>query len=422
VPNGDWPGPLLVTELAVYSNDPNIPEFEDRIDIFSDDDEPKHIQRRQGAVPSMNWRLIRDPAGKVYQINSLYGILSMEDGSAVVPPGRIYRDRHPRGSGPAVVEIGLIRPIDPLGPWGGRPISDAVFGSDGFLYVAPVVVTPTPAGSGSSYLATARLELPPDPNLPYRVVDLYDCRPPDNDNLIQNVIREIELDDQGNLYVFTGHALNASSMMYVFDVSDSNSVVPVPLGILDPNKDTPYIPMPSSAHYCPADQTLYLASTMNTPDPKIQRTDSVLYRLAGDNSVSLITINGMGQITGITSDPSGNVWVVGFISPIHPDKIDDTNQTPFFQPCVAKIRPRDIEHQVLVHAHLLPSSGSSGDSTALPLSVLWVGSNSGCDKADLDQDGIVNFLDFVEMAAKWVSTYNLQDLRNLAEHWLERCR
>lgn len=145
-----------------------------------------------------------------------------------------------------------------------------------------------------------------------------------------------------------------------------------------------------------------------------------VYRLDVEHWVITETIiQGMGHVTGITSDPSsGNIYVVGITMPIHPLGYPGSDDA-FYKPYVAVIAPGQT------HVQALPLHGSTNEqenNLFLPLSVLWVGPGSGCDRADLNHDGIVNFLDFAEMAAEWVSTDYLKDLRVLAEHWLENCR
>ena len=137
----------------------------------------------------------------------------------------------------------------------GRPVMDAAFDSEGYLYVVPVVVHPVGA---EAYLAAAKLELQDGQTPPYNIIRLYDDPPLPGDNQQRNSLREIEVDNKGNVYVTNSHHLNESDILWIFD--SSTGVMEDRLDLVAPYSDV-NIPVPTALCASKYDSLLYLAST-----------------------------------------------------------------------------------------------------------------------------------------------------------------
>jgi len=279
----------------------------------------------------------------------------------------------------------------------GRPILDAVFDADAnYVYVVPVVVVPE---ANEPYEAAAKLHLLDSGNPPYELVQLYADVPPDGDNQYLDNLREIEIDDAGNLYVINADSLNESDILWVFG-SQTGKVAKLSLGKPDGNC---YIPAPTALHFSETTGLLYLASSLQQPDAN----SVLLYALSttANRIIKTIRINGMGHITGITEDPdSGTLWVVGFTMPDIPEYIDsDPLSEPFYRPYLAKI-PRGAAGPVDANCLYDPVAHPDND-LALPISVLWTGiKEDKCPLANIDGSGRVNFADIALLAEHWLQS------------------
>jgi hypothetical protein len=155
-----------------------------------------------------NGKLVRDPAGGLYQLNLELGLVRLADDTVVVGPGSFFVEQ-PSRYGPSVaVHVGLAE-----GSW-GCPLLDAAFDEQGYLYVVPVVVD---SPGQALYAATAKLKLDTtslDPS--YRIEQLFDELPPADDNQDVNQLREVEVDRDGNVYVLNCHYRNRSDILWAY--------------------------------------------------------------------------------------------------------------------------------------------------------------------------------------------------------------
>ena len=151
----------------------------------------------------------------------------------IIPPSQTTYTNEPRHNRSATVYVGIQN--QGAGPI-GRPILDAAFDGQ-YVYVVPVIVDPA---QGEAYAAAAKLQLSSAGNPPYRIVQLYDDPPPLNDNQYRNNLREIEIDDAGNLYVLNVHSLNESDTLWKYG-PDENLLTSLELG--NPNTNY-YLPDP----------------------------------------------------------------------------------------------------------------------------------------------------------------------------------
>lgn len=380
---------LLVTGKRGTSDD--LAKLEDNLYVL--DANGQYIRKFEPESNHANGRLVQDFASEIYQVNHDKGLLRLSDGDRVVPPAGFTIDIDPKYGLPAQVSIGLGREQiysdsseEFIWAWVGRPILDAAFDADGYVYVYVVPVVVDPNGY-KPYVVEAKLQLLSTENPPYRVVQLYDDPPPSGDNQYLNNLREIEIDRAGNLYVINTDNLNEGDILWVYDTETGR--VKRRLGLGTSNSDC-YLPAPVTMHVSSIKDRLYLASSQNDPDAN---SDS-LYALSKQdlNIVRTIEINGMGHITDITEDPiTGTLWVVGFSMSEIPDYIKP-NVEPFYKPYLARI-PYDnsevIEAMCLSDPVLYPDN-----DLALPLSIIWTAAE---EKRE-------NFVDFAVFVTHWLES------------------
>jgi hypothetical protein len=320
------PGPLT-TGLAGFEGtlliagkrfDKDVPDFlSDRLYGF---DEDCNFISGPFAMDNdrLNGRVVRDYEGELYQLNLEEGLVRLSDGNSVIPRDQGFPVvSEPRNGGPAAVYVGFQGQLEDT--W-GRPVMDAAFDSEGYVYITPVVVVPD---SNEAYIASARLELAPGETPPYHVVQIYDDPPLPDDNQDPANLHEIEVDDQGRVYTVNNCYTNNSDILRVYDSNgqvikrcelQNLSIVGGSVGI--------YAPI---GLFCSRydNSRLYLASSaspVGQPDADstslyiISKDD--LIQSSGDPNVQAVDVNGMGHITDITEDPlTGTLWVVGFTEP-----------------------------------------------------------------------------------------------------------
>jgi len=367
----------------------------------------------------MNGKLVRDHNDLLYQINVEEGLVRFSDLNSVIPRGQgCSIGSEPRYSQPAAVYVGFQDQGE--NTW-GRPFFDAAFDSQGYVYVTPVVVVPDVC---DPYVAAAKLALAPGQTPPYSIVEIYDVPPLPNSNQDRDNLCEIEVDDNGSVYVVNNGYTNGSDILWVYD---SNGAVRKcglqTFGIYGP------VGLCCSSY---DNSRLYLASSMVEPDA----TSASLYVLstADLTLVQTITINNMGHITDIAEDPiTGTLWVAGFTMPQYMTYLPaDLSQMPqFYHPYLAAVPyggsgPVQAEHL------------SDAADLALPLSIAWVGPTPDkCGGADLDGLGDVSFGDLKILTSQWLQPpgtpsadiapvpgdgiVNFLDLAVLAAHWLITC-
>jgi hypothetical protein len=413
--SGGFTGSLLI---AGKKFDPTNRDFlSDRLYEF---DESYNFVGGPYTMPNdrVNGKLVRDNAGQLYQINLEEGLVGLSDPGTVIPRGQGYSiSSEPRYGLPATVYVGFQDQAEDT--W-GRPLLDAAFDSEGYVYVTPVVVAPA---EGSPYLAAARLALAPTETPPYNVIKVYDDPPLPTDNQDRNNLSEIEVDDNGTLYVINNGYSNGSDVLWAYSSDGSVQKRGLQdLGIYAP------VGLCCSVY---DNSRLYVASSRTEPIA----TSATLYVLSTADLTLLqsITINNMGHITDVIEDPhTGTVWVTGFTMPEYlPYLPGDLSLMPqFYHPYLAAV---PYGGSGPVQATELTSAGD----LALPLSIAWIGTLlEKCGGADLDGTGDISFGDFTILASQWLQApgtpsadiapedagdgiVNRLDLAVLADHWLE---
>jgi hypothetical protein len=284
--------------------------------LFGYNEQAGFIDQFAPAFGRMNGRLVQDHDGELYQLNLEQGLvwLGSESPQVVVPAGQVAIDGglEPRHGVSAQVYVSLQNNDPCNGNWSGRPILDAAFDAAGFVYIIPVVVAPV---GNEPYTAAAKLGLLGGGN--YQVLQLYDdpnaASPRDNRHL--NWLREIEVDDDGYVYVANAHSINESDILWVYD-ADTGQMEKRLTFSHDPNSNS-YLPAPIGMHMSNTTGMLYLASSQNSAgsDSTSLYTMSKedLIQSQEDPNIQTIEINDMGHITDMTHDPAtGTLWVVGF--------------------------------------------------------------------------------------------------------------
>lgn len=346
---------LLISGKTSEANPPS--KLEDSLYAF--DDEGQFSGSFEPASNRCNIRLVQGPDGEIYQLNSETGLLKLDPSdTAVVPPGEVVLSNisDPRYNTSATVYVGIQdRGADSF----GRPVLDAAVDSN-YVYVVPVVVDPV---GEESYTAAAKLRLLNGASPPYEVVQLYDDPPLPNDNQYRDYLREIEIDNAGNIYVLNVHAINESNILWRY--RPDGSFERIDLGNSDGNS---YVPDPVAMYMSKTSDVLYLTSAAYNPDDP-DATVICGFSTTGPLSITRsITVSGIQHITSITEDPqTGALWAVGFNMydiPFYPNPY----LTAFYYPYLAKIPAGSnyAEHFSLYNP--------AAHDLALPMSILWTGS------------------------------------------------
>ena len=306
-----------------------------------------------------NIRLVQGPDGENYQLNSETGLLRLDSSNTVIiPPGEIKLSdiTEPRYNKSATVYVGI---QDKGADSFGRPIFDAAFDAE-YVYVVPVVVNPD---GEDPYTAAVKLRLLDGADPPYEVVRLYDDPPLPNDNQYRNYLRELEIDNAGNLYVLNVHSLNESDILWRY--KPDGTFDRIDLG--RPDSDS-YVPAPIGMYMSKSTDMLYLTSAAFNP---VDSDSTIVYGFSTNGDMAIertVTIIDLQHITGITEDPqTGTLWIAGFNMydiPLYPNPF----QMAFYYPFLAKI-PNGGDD-----AELLPLYDPDSHDLALPMSILWTGS------------------------------------------------
>jgi len=314
-----------------------------------------------GSAKYCNIRVIRRSQNDLYLVNSKEGIIGL-NGEPLISP-------HTKAFNHSRISVG-IQEAD--GQYWGRPILDACI-KDGRIYVVPVVVHPDNNPDNDAYLAAA--ELSPLGNGDFTIIrtfadeallkvnekghELTGLR--QSPNLMG--LRDIEVDEQNNVYVLNAHNENDSSLLWKFD---PNGLIAAKkfLSRDDPNDpDDSEIAHP--AGLCYSHGKVYVASglrALSSPDVVM------VYGLDAStlDVIRTVTIGNMYHITGIGAGPDGFILASGFTVE-YLETFDGV--IPF--PCASLAQIPVLEDSVMAD---IPFPGNY-NGLALPLSVIWTGNN-----------------------------------------------
>jgi hypothetical protein len=350
------PGQVLVLGKRAASDNPFQQKLEDRVYVY--DEQGQYGGWMELGSGRCTQRMIRD-GGCLYTLSSETAVCRFREGGVlepVVPPAQVSWPSDPRYLRPATIGIGIQGQGDNLS---GRPVWDAAFAGR-YGYVAPVVVMPE---GRPPYRAAAKLELDTQADPPYRVVQLYD------DPLLAgggqsdpnlNGIREIEVDDQGSVYVINADSHTYSDILWAHRPDGKiQRLVLDPLGIRDP----------IGLCVSNGDKRVYVGSGYWDP----ARPDATVVYGFSTEDLSLgrkVVIHGMQCVTGMAVHPrKGVLWVVGvgFLDrPLMPSPMEPA----FYQAYLAVIQPGVEEVEAIP---LVGTDTTSGSDLALPTSIVWTG-------------------------------------------------
>jgi hypothetical protein len=261
--SGNSPGMLLQTRVNISDDDLSDllvagktsemnPSSKLKDSLYAFDNEGQFSGSFEPASNRCNIRLVQGPDGEIYQLNSETGLLKLDSSdTAIIPPGEITLSgiSEPRYNKSAMVYVGIQdRGADSF----GRPVLDAALDSE-YVYVVPVVVEPD---GEDAYTAAAKLRLLDGASPPYEVVQLYDDPPLPNDNQYRDYLREIEIDNAGNVYVLNVHAINESDILWRY--KPDGTVERIDLG------------RPDGGSYVPAPVGMYMSKTTGHAVPDIR--------------------------------------------------------------------------------------------------------------------------------------------------------
>jgi hypothetical protein len=319
---------------------------------------------------SFNIKLVKGLDGELYQVNIEKGICRLDsngDRECILTPGQSYsvasqgRYHGQRGT----VYVGLqYHDMEVY----GRPVWDVEITSD-YIYAVPVVVVPD---GNEPYLAAAKfnrlggstLEL----NTLYDDPLFFDEKAQDNPDL--SVLCEIEIDDQGNVYVLNTQSLNSSEVLWKYSPDGDILLEPLKLTsskvVTDPNILHP-------VGLTVVNNTLYLGSGHR----ELYRACSEVYAYdtVNFNFVGSFTINGMDIIIDMTTGDSNNLWVVGMnvaYEYVNSKASWSEVTESFYKPRIAKISADEL---VLPEATVLAVPVTGDTDLGLPLSIVWVEGN-----------------------------------------------
>ncbi len=319
---------------------------------FGFNEQYKQEYRLEGLPQHCNLRTIQDSQGDIYIINSQEGIIGLDGEPLISPQIKDFADSQ--------ISVGIQKSDDQY--W-GRPILDASI-KEGRIYVVPVVVHPNNNPEGNAYLAAA--ELSPLDNGDFTIIrTFFDANPlkidtegSDLTGLGQSPnlmgLREIEVDEDDNVYVLNVHHENNSSLLWKFDLNGDLKSQRF-LNRSDPDNSEMAHPM----GLCCSHGKIYIASGARDPsNPNRAR----VYGLdaATLDVTRIVTITNMYHITNIAAGPDGYILVSGFTI--------GSRETPFPKASLARISlGRD---EVEANDNLFDPSPSS--CLSLPMSIMWI--------------------------------------------------
>ena len=363
-------------------------------------------------------RLVSNSIGELYQLDVKGNVWEYATGRKIITPAVKSYDGIEVTVGTALA--------------GSVILTDMAFDPDNdqSVYVAPVLVD-------RSYKAAARLELT---DTGYEVTDLYGINPATDEGqcITKTVngeilyepdtqhIRELEIDNNGYIYVISSHYQNHNSWLLRYDKNTGQYddcdllkeyAISLPTTMKMSGNDILYISTSEDViSVDPNNIKLSLyglnvsqwGSSMNKTETTI-RCPAPLDRGIGSYYLSG---NYISLITSITEDSStGNLYVVGYIAPqFNSDtnwsnvNIDSIYTTGF----MAEIPYSQIGSTV--DAVVIGEDMYSG--LRLPMSVVWTGESTeyGCNIADIYPDNKIDLYDFAVLSSYWLSSESMSDI------------
>lgn len=324
-------------------------------------------------VPRGYGRLVQDGRGGLYQIHGVHGLVDVQTGTVVVP-GQMatWQGRQ--------VRVGLV-------DGEGKGLLDAAFdpGDPNVVYVVPVQVWSSL--SQCPYNVAARLVL--DGNESYEVTQIYGLDPMEDPNVtvtsygcgdmvlepdVQQ-LRELELDNHGNLFVTGSQQLNDNDWILVYDVNAGNdSELRVCISEV--------MEGPGATLLSASGETFYLASSIEAAPGssptitryRIERSGPQVVGLTPEAQTLLqvpsevLGADGYALITALAEATQGQVTAFGFAAErsngAEPFTNDDALFTRPFMGSLSEDMPEAVPAVMIENTQM-----------ALPLTVIWISEN-----------------------------------------------
>lgn len=322
-------------------------------------------------------RLVQDPQQNTYIISTVDGILTSQ-GTTLFEPnkGLPYPDQdQSQNQDPNfIVQIGMIDHGNHVTGW---PILDAAFVDANTFYVVPVMVHEVhdpPDPNDPPFLAVAKLKRE---GSSIEIEQLYwdtMFRGKNDQNPNLWGLREIERDENGNIYILNVHGQNHSNILWKYDpngqVLDRIFIQNKAPGLHDP------------MGLCIVDRRLYLArgqydpNDPNDPNYPNNPNHTVVYSFSVDdfNDVNTVDVNDIQHITSMVRGPDNKIWLVGFYWEGLPEKIDiDTRALPIAYYGV--MDPNNdrtvIPTKLPTRTYSIPGKHYDVKELVVPMSIVW---------------------------------------------------
>lgn len=341
--------------------------------------------------PRGHGRLIQDGDGLVYQLHSIYGLVRLHDGQLMLTPG----DESFAGD---TVRLGMPASGE------GLPVFDVDFDPNDstIMYVVPARIIPA-SGEADAYYAAAKLSLDEQAgSVTWTVLETFgfdpqtdpnnNTQPPQYSQTNVQYLRELEIDNAGNLFVSCARADNQNDWLLIYDVNGGTaseqrlrmSDLPTPLR------------GPAALHVSGSGGRLYIGTSLDDGDP--MTTTIQEFTLGGTSGAITVTPNRVIEIsnmrfaTSIAEDAGGAIYIVGYTAPVL-----DPFTTRFFEGDSLFTTPT---------LAVLPPAGASvlateitGADVALPISAIFNEPASACLIGDVDGSGAIDLSDMASFVS-----------------------
>ncbi|QOJ14699.1 MAG: hypothetical protein HRU75_08630 [Planctomycetia bacterium] len=408
----------LTSEGLIVAGKPNGAGFEDRLfttSLAGACSGPARLPASESdpsACHRSNGRLVRDSAGVLFQIHANQGLIRLDTAQAALAPGV---DVSTPIAG-ATVRVGM--QLTGPSPYGGIdfvgvPLLDVAFhpADNDVVFVAPVVVTEPgdPQGLGRPYKAAAKLRLLGGGA--FDVLEVYGTNPADPASGVSvnasgfgeivfepdfTRVREIEVDDRGNVFVLATQYLNQNDYLLIYTEGDGNAsrrVINLASALPSAGLGGARLRGPAQMLVAQtAADRLYLAQSVYEDASEIVRVSRCQITRSGDaaTGVSLHSVLdlsataaaqgdvGFGyaaQLASMVEHPSdGRIFAAGYVQPVVPRDLSVTDPLylQMFGPGAGLASRAWLAEFGAAQAGAVNATALSCHSLALPLSIQYV--------------------------------------------------
>jgi len=354
-----------------------------------------------------NHRLINGPDGELYQLNVLDGLIRLSDTQVVLGPEELDF-MMPDGT---AVTVWVHPGADTFGQFEGTVAYDAAFDPNdtNAVFIGPVLVEM--GGLTCRYRSVARVDISMTPPL---ITHLYGTSPEFEtshfpifgfscDEFVyepdRSRIREIEVDNVGNLYVLAVNSLSNNQWLRIWHAASGIELSTVNLDTLSPAVEAP-APMLVTAD----GNQIYFGTSLTTPaatSTSVWRFDLAPAAPSPLTAGATHQIDDMRFVTCLV-EATSSVVAVGYSRDDLPEETSFDNDSAFFT------SPRIVSlpaNPGTVAAQLLNANG-----LALPLGAAFAPA-SDCVAGDTNDDGSVNTDDITSFVDGILNTPSDPDVR-----------